>query len=168
MNKKQSGFTLIELIIVIALILFSSAIAIPGFISWIPNYRLRAASQDLLSNFQKAKIEAVKRNINAAIVFPGTGYTVFIDQDADFQQDAGETVVATVNWADYPGINNSANSIDSTGPSGNPCIAFLPNSMPAVFAGLANGTVALTNVNGRIANVVVTIAGSVTINTILP
>lgn len=75
------GFTLVELMVVIALIGIMATLAIPSFISWVPNYRLKGATQLLYSSFQKARLEAVKRNTNVGISFStanGT-YQVFVD-----------------------------------------------------------------------------------------
>lgn len=165
--QRQSGFTLVELMIVIGMIIFIALITIPGIMNWLPNYRLRSAAQDLMSNFQKAKLEAVKRNINTAAAFSAAGYTVFVDDDNNFVHDtAAEATVITVNWSAYPNVSVASNNIDNS--SGKPCIAFRPNGIPVVKTGVANGTVALTIPGGRTANIVVSQAGSVTINTIIP
>jgi len=93
--SRQSGFTIVELIIVIAVIAAVALISIPNIIGMMPDYRLRSAAHDLFSDFQKAKLEAVKRNINTAVCFSTSGYTVFVDTDSDFVPDAGEPVVVT-------------------------------------------------------------------------
>ena len=62
LKKNQSGVTLIEVVVVIALLGILAGFAYPNFKSWIPNYKLKAAARDLVSNFQRAKMEAVKRN----------------------------------------------------------------------------------------------------------
>ena len=163
---KQAGFSLVELIVVIGLITFVTAISIPAIVGWLPNYRLRAAAQDMLSNFQRAKLEAVKRNINTAVSYTSTGYTVFVDAVPDFSFDGGEAVVMTVNWSEYPGVSASS---DFDTFNMQKCIAFRPNGIPVdVGGGIANGTLSLTVPNGRIANVVVSQAGSVRIDTVIP
>ena len=48
--RKNSGFTLIELMVVIALIVVLSAIAIPNYIAWLPKYRLNSAVDDVLTS----------------------------------------------------------------------------------------------------------------------
>jgi prepilin-type N-terminal cleavage/methylation domain-containing protein len=69
---KTKGFSLIELLILIAILGVLAAIAIPGFSVLLPDYRLRTAARDLQSNMQLAKIGAIKANSNWAIVFdPG-------------------------------------------------------------------------------------------------
>jgi len=68
-GENESGFTLIELIIIIAIIGVTAAVAIPGYISMLPDWRLKGAARDLYSNMQKARVEAVKRNERWAIKF---------------------------------------------------------------------------------------------------
>jgi prepilin-type N-terminal cleavage/methylation domain-containing protein len=59
---KRSGFTLIELTVVIVLLALLAAVGIPNFLSWLPKYRLRCAARDLYSNLQLAKMSAIKVN----------------------------------------------------------------------------------------------------------
>ena len=166
--RKQSGFTLVELIIVIAMVAVITAFALPNFLTWLPNYRLRSATHDLFSNFQKAKLEAVKRNINTMVCFSGSGYTVFVDSlplnAPNFQQDAGEDVVTQVNWSDYKGISASLASIDFPTVGANKCFTFRPNGIPVDVAYSAiGGNAQVSNTSGKTTTVFVTEAGSVRI-----
>lgn len=85
------GFTIIELMIAIGLIGILLAVALPQAVKWRGNARLKSAARDLYSNFQKAKLEAIKRNVPVVISFtPGTyqpagkigRYKVFVDDGA--------------------------------------------------------------------------------------
>ncbi|MEE8430495.1 MAG: GspH/FimT family pseudopilin [Candidatus Desulfatibia sp.] len=67
--RKQDGFTIVELIIVIAVMGIMAAIAVPNFMSYLPDARLKSAARDLYSNLRRAKIGAIKSNKKWAIVF---------------------------------------------------------------------------------------------------
>lgn len=93
-NKaKQKGFTLVEVVTVVALIGILAAIAVPSFLNWLPNIRLNAAARNFYSNMQMGKTEAIKRNGNVVVLInavncpglpnavpnAGGGYQLFVD-----------------------------------------------------------------------------------------
>lgn len=95
-TQRSSGFTLMEVMVVIAIVGIMSAIAIPNFISWLPDYRLRSATRDIVSCFQKAKLRAVKENTRVVLIFDHLNeeYTAFVDNvPANWALDGAETVV---------------------------------------------------------------------------
>jgi len=65
--RKRSGFTLIELVVVIAVLGILTAVGVPNFLSWLPKYRLKTAARDLYSNMQLAKLSAIKNNAEQRI-----------------------------------------------------------------------------------------------------
>ena len=74
--RKQSGFTLIELIIVIVILSALAAIITPNLINWLPKYRFKGAARDLYSNLQLAKMAAINNSANCTITYSSTGYTI--------------------------------------------------------------------------------------------
>jgi prepilin-type N-terminal cleavage/methylation domain-containing protein len=66
-NKK--GFTLIELMIVIAIMGIISAISAPNIVKGLPKYRIKRAARDLTSNIRAARSTAIKKSTNTTIVF---------------------------------------------------------------------------------------------------
>jgi len=60
--KKENAFSIIELMITMAIIGVVSAVSIPGFKQWSRNYNLQSAAIDLYSHMQMAKLGAVKEN----------------------------------------------------------------------------------------------------------
>jgi len=96
--KKQNGFTVIEVIVVMALIAIVAATAIPAFTVWLPNYRLRAATNDLYANMQLAKSGAVRDHGEWAVQFDtvNNGYGLISKWG-----EVGQTIVKTVDLSDY-------------------------------------------------------------------
>ena len=167
--RDNRGFTVMELMTVIGIIVVLASIALPNFIRWRNNSQLSRATQALYSNFQSAKIQAVRSNTLCTITFDTVAgnYTVFVDDDQDLTLDAGEQVIRTVNWSEYPlvSLNTALGGGDGlifTNP--NNAIAFAPNGFCLNNTGsLAAGTVFLRN-NNRQTRINITPAGSVSIN----
>ncbi len=67
-NKK--GVTLIELIIVMVIIAIGATLVIPSIGSWIPTYRLRGATRDIVSTLRTAQMKAISMNTDYQVRFP--------------------------------------------------------------------------------------------------
>ncbi len=65
--RRQLGFSLIELMIIIAIVGILSAIATPNIISYRDNARLKAGANEMLALFRKAQVNAVKRHYNTVL-----------------------------------------------------------------------------------------------------
>jgi len=81
---KKTGFTLLELMIVIAIIAVVSAIVAPNLIRYLPNYRLGQASRDMLATMQLSRLKAVKENASVVVLIDvgNNGYSAFVDDGA--------------------------------------------------------------------------------------
>lgn len=95
---KEAGFTLVEVIVVTAMIGLVILIAIPNVNEFLQNSTTRSVARELYNQFQRAKLEAAKRNQNVAIVITTTGtdqYQLYVDTDADGTLDADEAIIST-------------------------------------------------------------------------
>lgn len=77
--NRQSGFTLIEIMIGLAVLGLLSVLAVPAYQHWVRNTQIRNGTEGLLNGMQLARAEAVRLNAQVQLVVgpgPGTGWTV--------------------------------------------------------------------------------------------
>ena len=75
---RSRGFTLIEMMIGLAIlgILFISAL--PSYSAWMQNMQTRSTAESILNGAQLARAEAMRRNNNVQLTLAGTGWTVTV------------------------------------------------------------------------------------------
>jgi type IV fimbrial biogenesis protein FimT len=66
--RRQNGFTLIELMIAVAVLAVIVTLGAPSFQTLIQNTRLRTTAEAILNGLQLARAEAVRRNTNVSFV----------------------------------------------------------------------------------------------------
>lgn len=141
-TSREQGLTLIEIMVVIAIIAIAAAIAVPSYNDTVDRQRLTQALETTLSDIRWAKSESVKRSLEVSVTF-STGanwsYTIM---------DANSTLLKTASNADFSTI-----SLNSTGFASN-TLAFNP------ARGTANaGNVELTSARGHTGKVTVSSLG---------
>lgn len=80
--RSSSGFTLIELMVVIALIAITTSIAIPSFQRFLERARADAAAAEVAGLFSLARSEAIRRNLPVTICRATTATSTVCAQDA--------------------------------------------------------------------------------------
>jgi len=68
MNNKRA-FTLVELMVVIAIFGIIGLIAAPNLVTGLPKYRIKRAARDITSKIRAARAEAIKTSSDATIEF---------------------------------------------------------------------------------------------------
>lgn len=87
--RNQRGFTLIEILVIIAIIGILAAVAVNGTVSWMSGMELKATARDLFSALQSARIKAIKTNQDITVVFKPAKNTYSIYSDYDATTDTG-------------------------------------------------------------------------------
>lgn len=65
----QKGITLVELVVVFVIIAIGASLLVPNIGAWLPNYRLRSATRDIVSMMRTAQMRAVSNNIQYRVNF---------------------------------------------------------------------------------------------------
>lgn len=108
-HRHSAGFTLLELMITVAVAAILLGIGVPAFTEMIRNNRLTAGANDLLRSTQLARSEAIKRQVpvvvcasaNSAAEPPAcndgafTQWIVFVDSNGNWVVDDPEPVLET-------------------------------------------------------------------------
>jgi len=66
-KHRESGFTLIEVMIVVAIIGVASALAIPNYVEWKAQHDLRESVSEFSSDLNLARVVAMNRNRQATV-----------------------------------------------------------------------------------------------------
>jgi len=72
--RKEAGFTIVELMIVVTIVVILGTLAAPSMILMIRNQRVKTASFDTFAGLVLARSEAIKRNTNVTITPTGSNW----------------------------------------------------------------------------------------------
>ncbi|MFZ6780020.1 GspH/FimT family pseudopilin [Undibacterium sp. Ji83W] len=142
-NHKERGFTLVELLVAIAIFATIMAIAVPGVRGFITGARMNAQPSDIVGAINLARSEAVKRNSGVTICKSADGATcvaggnnwavgwiVFADPDYNGVVNAGETVIRA-----YPILSGNTTAVGSGGVTQGITFSGMGRSLPTFVGG---------------------------------
>ncbi|MCX7896394.1 MAG: GspH/FimT family pseudopilin [Rhodocyclaceae bacterium] len=110
-ETRPRGVSLIEGLIVVALVAILLVLAAPAIGDWLANSRIRTAGESLLAGLQLARMEAVRRNAIVEFALgPGTGFVVRTQAGEVIQQRAA--------------AEGSADVVATTTPNGTSIVSF--------------------------------------------
>ena len=91
----QRGFSLIEVLIVVLVVMIAAAIAVPNIFLAVSNLRLRASAGDLSGLMQQARIQAAKDNTTYPILYAtrNGARIAYVDLNRNASFDADEPMM---------------------------------------------------------------------------
>ncbi|HJR72154.1 MAG TPA: GspH/FimT family pseudopilin [Luteimonas sp.] len=142
-RASHAGFTLVELVVTLAVVAIIVSMAVPSFTGLMNSNRLTSQSNEIIAALQSARMDAIRRNAPAYFcssnnnatctnTSPWTGWIVYTDIDRDNTVDAGEllrtgTVRGTVSVVTSSAIKNNR-------------VAFRPDGLAREGGVLLSGT----------------------------
>jgi prepilin-type N-terminal cleavage/methylation domain-containing protein len=188
--RREAGFTLLEVIVVMALIAIVSAVTVLSMAFYIPNVRLKSVAQDLDIQIQRARLEAIRRSRPVAIRFftsdlTGTqkyGPIVWIDENYDpgniahplletgeevlFRMSVNEVGADIWEMVATKGVRfNSDKDGDGLTDADSDGVTFTDNNFVLNSRGISNksGSIHLVNTRDKTKEIMVTLGGAVRI-----
>lgn len=79
--RNRSGFTLIELMVVICIIAVTAVFAVPNYLEWLPRARAKGAAMDLAGELQRVKLRAIKENHTLCVYFHRASDSYYVISD---------------------------------------------------------------------------------------
>lgn len=132
MKANSAGFTILELMVAIAVLAILAGVGVPSFREFLRNSRMTAAANDIITDFSLARSESVKRRVAVTLcksqngtscdttaTDPFRSWIVFVDDadpavvaatDGNGVVDANETVLRRRTIADTINVYTNANA----------------------------------------------------------
>ena len=128
-EKKTCGFSLIELMITIAIAAILFGIAVPQFSTVTQNARMTSARNGLFTAFQLARTEAVSRRVHVVVCASAEGVScsgswdrgalVFVDANRNRQRENNERLLTQFNADAFKNLTvQGGRRLTSFGPDG--------------------------------------------------
>ncbi len=125
-KDKNKGLTMVELVIVMAIIAIGALLFSPSLGVWVAHYRVRTAARDMVSIMRVAQMKAVSNNYKyrvkidtgagTYVLEKNTGIDYFSDGSAGLKVPAGITISSSGNPEFKPDSLANTGSINLQGP----------------------------------------------------
>ena len=135
-DASEHGFTLMEVMVVVAIVGIMSMIAIPSYLSWKPGYVSRGAVSLVQRELNKCKMRALETRRQCRVVFTQNDFQVFDGNQARGSSQWGKIVtggtfvagspIKIEKFAKYPNISIINGDSTFITASSKPTVTFSP------------------------------------------
>ncbi len=139
----QRGFTLAELLCVVAIAGILASVTVPSIVKQLPHYRLRSATSYMSWALRNLRMQAVAQKHRIVVTFPAAGavnqhvYTVWVDKNDNGVNDLNESQTKDLRTS-YAGVQMTATANPTFFPTG------LVTNPPTLTLASAAGTKTIT------------------------
>lgn len=99
--QSAAGFSLVELLVVVAIIAAMAAVALPNIGQYLRNYQIKGATQQVATEMNVARSKAIMKNVNLGVVFAvvsSTQYRWVVEDDQTPQTAPNWSAVSGESW----------------------------------------------------------------------
>jgi prepilin-type N-terminal cleavage/methylation domain-containing protein len=147
---RQSGFSLIELLVVCIVLVIVAGLAIPNIAQINASYKLDAAGHSVASLLEQARMQAVKTNQPAYTLYDNANNRVFVTGDPNNAYATGNPDVGVASGLSFQAAPPDHSQLDAyLGATGQitPAIGFNARGLPCT-ANAANSAVCPSSTSG--------------------
>jgi type IV fimbrial biogenesis protein FimT len=143
-KMNQKGITIIELVVVMVIIAIGAVLLVPNIGTWLPNYRLRSATRDVVSTLRTAQMKAVSTNSPYGVGFDANSCQLYRSSGGLIPEGSPVNLPS--------GVQFNNNTFPVNGALGKPFAQFNPNSTSSP------GGISLLNIKGTQKRITLTTA----------